>query len=442
MRVMVVAALVAAAMMVSGCVSEPAAPAAEPEEPEPVEPRYWATVAIIDTGINPYHVAFRDENATMHPSTYLPGYPEEAEALVLDFSKGPNSAQAAHDRDAEAWSKVVPGNLYWIPGTKIVGLYVAESGDGFSTGHGTMTASRAAANNHSLCTECRIVAVQGFTGAAVTWASKQPWIDAQSNSWSPIVVFQQADPAQEAGLADAFAAAAKRHLVFGSAGNGVMGKLGVLGHPSFTRSTSGPPGVISVGGHDNGEVVLWSGSWPHVVADACNNWAAVGSSLDQYSGSAGGGTSSASPYAAGAAARIILEARRVLGDDGTQGIKDGVVARGNATASGPLSDGKLTLQEVKDILFRTAVARPMKTAHDGNSCREAVPYNTYPVEWSAIPAEIPAYYFIGYGQMSIHSVAAALKVVAGEMPLPARSDVALWHQANEAQREAYHDLPH
>lgn len=404
-----------------------------------------ATVALIDTGINPYHVDFRDNSslANVHPSLYLPGYPAEAPALDLNLDGDVEDAQEAYERDAAVWENVEPRTLYWVPGTKIVGLYVAgDSGDGFSTGHGTMTASRAAGNAYSLCPECRITAVQGFNGDAVTWASQQPWIDAQSNSWSPQVVFQQADAAQEEGLADAFADAATRHLVFGSAGNGVMGKFGVVGHPSFTRSTSGPPGVVSVGGHDNGEVVLWSGSWPHVVADACANWAAVGGTIDEYSGSAGGGTSSASPYAAGEAARIVLEARRVMHDGSGLGVVDGVLARGTSTADGPLSDGDLTLDEAKEILFKTAAPRPVYTDHDGESCVTYPLYNTVPVAWEDIPSDVPAYYVIGYGQVSVHSLAAALEVVGGDAPLPDRSQADQWHAYNEQLRAAYYGLPH
>jgi hypothetical protein len=221
-----------------------------------------------------------------------------------------------------------------------------------------------------------------------------------------------------------------------------MGKGGVLGHPSFTRSTSGPPGVISAGGHDNGEVILWSGSWPHIVADACKNWAAVGGSIDKYGASEGGGTSSASPYAAGEAARIVLEARRILNDTGDIGVSDGVMARGNATASGPLSDGQLTLAEAKEILFKTAVERPVKTEHDGEGCQTYAPYNTYPIPWSQIPKEVPAYYFIGYGQISVQSLDQALMVVRGESAMPDRSSADQWNEVNEQLRDTYYQLPH
>lgn len=440
MRSLLLLALLATATL-AGCLdgdTEPLGPT--DADVGDVMPGPQAVVALVDTGINPYHVDFRDDGplGRVHPSAYLPGYPADAPALQLTLDA--ESLGEALEADAEVWDAVEPGTLYWIPGTKIVGAYTTGGGI-FDTGHGTMTASRAAGNGYSLCPECRIAVVQGFNGEAVTWASGQPWIDAQSNSWSPLVVVQQADAAQENGLADAFEDAATRHLVFGSAGNGVAGKGGVVGHPSFTRSTSGPRGVVSVGGHDNGDVILWSGSWPHVVADACDNWAAVGDTLGEYSESEGGGTSSASPYAAGAAARMVLEARRVLGDPHTEGVRDGVLARGAPADAPLLDDGNLTLHETRTLLMKSATPRPVGTEHDGGSCgMTGAPYNTYPVAWSDVPADVPPYMLIGYGQVSVDSLDRALEVLHGG-DLPGRPQADEWHAHAETLRDAYNDLP-
>ena len=59
-------------------------------------------------------------------------------------------------------------------------------------------------------------------------------------------------------------------------------------------------------------------------------------------------TSSATPFAAGGAARMLLEARRILGDTGT-GVTKGVVASGpkGRVKDGPLADGEFTLEEWK-----------------------------------------------------------------------------------------------
>lgn len=440
---------VAVLMAVAGCVQPDALTAASDEVLATPASAPYATVALVDTGINPYHVDFRDNSslALVHPSLYLPGYPTDAVALNITLDA--EDLEAALEADTDLWKSVEPGVLYWFPGTKVSGISFG-SGDApdpgfiFSTGHGSMTASRAAGNGYSLCPECRIVAVQDFSAASVTWASEQTWIDAQSNSWSPAVVFQQADIVQSPGLADAFEAAATRHAVFGSAGNGAAGKFGVLGHPAFTRSTSGPRGVIAVGGHDNGDVVLWSGSWPHVVADACSNWAVVGDTLDEYGPDQGGGTSSASPYGAGAAARMILEARRIL--NVTDGVVDAVFATGGTPMhdlpGSPLEDGDFTYDELKTVLFKTATPRPVKTDHDGDSCgMTGAPYNTYPIQWSQLPRDLPTYYFIGYGQISVDSIALALAVLHGMEPLPERPVEDEWHARAEMLRDTYNGLP-
>lgn len=409
--------------------------------PDRVAGRPVAVVALIDSGINPYHEAFRDDSplATVHPSAYLSSYPEDAVSLNLTLDA--SDLEEALEADEAVWANVEPGQLYWIPGTKIDAAYSFEEDAEppvFSTGHGTMTASRAAANQYSLCSECRIAAVQGASGDAVSWVAGKPWVDAQSNSWSPIVPFEEADPVQSRGLSEAFEAAANQQLVFASAGNGAGGKGGVAGHPSFTRSTSGPPGVVSTGGHDNGQVALWPGSTPQVVADACDNMAAVGDQIDGYD-TVGGGTSSASPYAAGAAAKLVLESRRLLDDPHETGVENGTLARGDGTGpDGVLSDGELTLEEAKRVLFHTSDPGPPETENAGEVCTTAVPHNTYPVRWDQIPEDAPRYYFIGFGAVTDETVEQGIKVLAGLEELPAREQARRMHEQVTMMRETYH----
>jgi hypothetical protein len=435
MRVLL--SLLLVGVLFAGCASNDAAPNDVPDAPQPMLGPV-ATVALVDTGINPYHIDFRDDGplAYVHPSHYLPGYPADTPALQLSLDAA--NLEAAREADKELWDSVVAGQLYWFPGTKVSGI-TFQDGSIFSAGHGTMTASRAAGNAYSLCPECRIVAVQGFNAESVAWAGSQSWIDAQSNSWSPTVPLHQADAVQSPGLADAFAEAATKQLVFGSAGNGAGGKFGVVGHPSFTRSTSGAKGVIAVGGHDNGKLILWSGSWPQVVADACDNWAAVGDTLEEYSPREGGGTSSASPYAAGAAARFVLEARNLLDD--RHGTVDGVLARGQPMGESVLADGELSLDEAKMLLMKTATPHPVATEHDGDECAMASPYNTYPVEWATIPGGAPTYPFIGYGQVSVTSVELGIAVLGGSVSMPDRAEADGWHARAELMRDAYNGVP-
>src|SRR5688572_21978962 len=58
-----------------------------------------AVVSLVDTGINPYHLSFRDPSprANKHPSTYIPGYPKDAEALHVTFDAVNYAAAVAAD---------------------------------------------------------------------------------------------------------------------------------------------------------------------------------------------------------------------------------------------------------------------------------------------------------------------------------------------------------
>ncbi len=435
-----------ALIVLAGCIGDPGDPDPRSGEgqDEGFTPGPQAVVALVDTGINPYHEAFRDDSplGQMHPSEYLPDYPEDA--VTIELTLDADNLEEALGEDQEIWDSIEPETLYWFKGTKIVGGYTTTDGEIFDTGHGTMVASRAASNDYSLCPECRIASVQGFTGDSVRWAGEQPWIDAQSNSWSPLGGVQQLEGVVwEEDLSEAFEEAATKQLVFASGGNGLTGQFGIVGQPTFTRSTSGPTGVIAVGGYDNGEVVLWSGSVPYIAADACRNWAAIGDSIDEHSSSAGGGTSSASPYAMGGAARILLEARTLLADTSTQARDETVFAQGNATGEaleGPLADGTFTLDEAKDLLLRTAQPRPEQTEHDGDTCHDFPLYNTIPVAWEDIPQDVPQYYLIGWGGINVHSLELALNVTAGNVAMPERSDTQGWHENVNMLRETYNGL--
>ena len=436
----------------------PAAAAPKPKPKAVVPP--MAMVALIDSGINPYAAAFRDRSplAYRHPSTYIPGYPKTARELRLTLDV---PYDRALERDRRTWERVRPQTLYWIPGTRIVGAISMGSGgtscpvvpvppanavnqttcedfpilDGH--GHGTMTASRAAGRPHSLAPNARIVEIEGLGAASVRWAADQGWIDVQSNSWIDLI-----PPPANGVVGDttaAFSHASTRTFTLAASGNGSAYILGFAPTPTYVLSTA-PPGVILVGGHDNGRMTLWSGSPPHVVADAYAGYAALrASSGPMVPDSIACCTSAASPYAAGAAAAIVERARRILGDRRT-GIHDGVVARGPArrVKSGPLADGVFTLEELRAVFLRTAEDRPAEGRDDGlvhwtgePRGPEFTPFGpganpfcqgcwTMPADWTVIPADAPAFPLVGYGAINERSLAAAFAVLAGTTPEPER----------------------
>lgn len=447
-----------AAPLLAGCLAGPtdgdagtAGDGAVPDEPHVV-------AAVIDTGINPYHVQFRDDSprAHVHPSEYIEGFPANATALHLTFDA--NNYTEAVLADCEVWSSVEPGQLYWVPGTRIVGAITDDDEDHDCTeddlpgrildrgGHGTMTASRLAGATTSLCPDCLIVAVQGFSPEHMVWAADQPWIDLQSNSWGYTPLPYVTDPDSRRMAKEA----AAKQPTFVAGGNGLLGFFGVAGHPAYLDNIAGPDGIVMVGGHDNGRYTPWTMTMPHVVGDVWGHPAAPHDSLD--GDDTGGGTSGATPFVAGVFARAVLEARRAVGDLG-HGVRDGdlVVASGadgaaggSSTdggaddaalpAQGPLSDGRLSVSEARVATFHTANPRPVEEPRwDGETCdptRTAVcaVYVTTPVEWRDVPDDPPAYYFVGYGQVGEGTLGPLLDVLLGKAPLPDRPD------ADEAYR--------
>ena len=62
-------------------------------------------IAVVDTGINPYHVAYRRSEYTVHPSNYIEGFPKDAPALGLSFG----AADYVTARTADDASRLGPG---------------------------------------------------------------------------------------------------------------------------------------------------------------------------------------------------------------------------------------------------------------------------------------------------------------------------------------------
>jgi len=445
--------------------------------------RPQAVVALIDTGINPYAPAFRDTSqlAKQHPSTYIPGYPKDAKALRLSLDA--SSMSKALKKDAGVWESVLPRQLYWIPGTKIIGAISMGAGGRScnrevqgqqvpllpppaggqvnvgpdcpertildDVGHGTMTASRAAGSPRSLAPGARIVAIEGLGEQSSRWAAQQSWIDIQSNSWGYLTGLFPSGMTTFREIAD-------DQLVVTASGNGV-GFSGFGPEPTYMHALSAP-GVVIVGGHDNGHVTAWSGIPPHVVADAFAPSTALHDSMAAMRPDpVACCTSTSTPYVAGGAAAIVLEARRILGDERT-GVRGGVVARGpkGVVGKGPLKDGVFTLTELREVLYRTAEARPRAGRDDGHihflgepgsQPRYADPWGTgenpycqgcwtLPLAWRDVHADVPVYPMVGYGAVNERSIALARKVLRGNKSLPARADEEAFFTQDEAVRQA------
>lgn len=468
--------LVSTGLVLALLAAIPAAGAASrPPKPKKIKKQADAVVAFVDTGINPYHKVFRDKSprAYKHPSTYIEDFPKDAEAIRLTFNA--KDYKTAVMKDCKKWDKVEDGKLYWFPGTKIIGgISFGVTRDGNceaatpgtfrildSAGHGTMVASRGASTEYGACKECLIVSIQNPMAAdivnpespngpvigSIEWAAKNStWIDAQSNSWGPIA--SAWSPTAKTGiwtaqgkLVKAIEAVSKKHLAFWASGNGATFRWGVLGHPTLL-SPHLTPSAISVGGHDSGNVNVWPGFPPHVVADSCSAWAAHPDDLEKSEDTVSSGTSGATPFVAGGSARILLEARKILGDNGT-GVHKNVVARGKkgAVKSGPLADGVFTLAEWREVALKTATPRPAGQKEDGPVCDATyAPYNSTPVKWTDVPDEYPEYIHIGYGAVDDASHKLAMKVIGGKAALPDRGATDDYFAADDTARKALYEV--
>lgn len=439
-----------------------------------------AVVAFADTGINPYHEVFRDDRprAYDHPSTYLPNYPQDA--IGLELTLDAEDWESAVIADCALWASVEPQQLYWFPGTRIVGGISFDSPPPFScddledptaftgeppvldfNGHGTMVASRGAATGFGACASCLVVAVQ-YTGsvsivgpagseasplAAISWAADQnTWIDIQSNSWGPIAPGW--DPSEQAGLlvtsphtARTIEDVSARQPAFWASGNGAAFRGGVLGHPTALSPHLGPSAII-VGGHDSGNVNLWPGFPPHVVADSCDAWAATPNSLDEVDEHVSGGTSGATPYVAGSAGQIVRIARAALGQTTHTGLDDGALATGapGEIADGLLADGVFDMADLRDVLFHTATSRPAPQDEDGPTCQLTGTYDATPVAWSDVPDEYPGYLHLGYGAVDRPAVALAADVLRGLQPMPDRAAEDEFFTVHEELRATLHQV--
>lgn len=436
--------------------------------------RSHVVIAVVDTGINPYHVAYRRPEYAVHPSEFIEGFPKSAPALGLSFGVKDYLKARAKD-DGPVWSKVEEHRLYWIPGTNIVGAY--SDYDAFDdtpligetlpegvehsrpilddNGHGTGTTSVAAGGAVSAQTrapfgsnpDALIVIVEGLGDKAVKWASEQPWIDFISGSYGDPTATPYNDTVpdlpelpQPAGRLDSreyrytdpFVLRDGRTACF-SAGNGLTRTGVATDRYSSLRPTSGPSWVVTVGAASprNDQDYGWH-SVPVDLSSYGNHWpAAAPFSTDGEQGF--GGTSNAAPLTCGVFSKALLEARRSLGDavEGIHVASDGtrVPSLGpSGLAKGLLADGVLTREEFRDAVFKTALPAAL----------DAVRFTYDPV---VIP-DSPVYYTQeGYGIANVASAKRAVEVILGRAPMPDRAEVDAWIATIDAVRNAVYP-PH
>lgn len=422
--------------------------------------RSHVVIAVVDTGINPYHVAYRRPEYAVHPSKYIEGFPADTPALGLSFGASDYVAARGAD-DGPVWSQVSERKLYWIPGTNVIGAYSQYDYEGEppgglphrpvidDDGHGTGTTSVAGGAGMSAVTrapfgsnpDALIVIVEGLGDEAVKWASEQPWIDFISGSYGDPTAVPYNDlfpvvPEELSGReyrhTAPFVLRDGRTACF-SAGNGLTRTGVATDRYSSLRPTSGPSWVVTVGAVSprNGQDYGWH-SIPVDVSSYGNHWPAA----DPFSFTGEmtfSGTSNATPVTCGVFSAALLEARRKLGDavEGIHTTEDGknVPAEGPRIRRSPLlADGVLARTELQDAVFKTALPEQFDA-----------------VRWTYDPIVVPhnpLYYTQeGYGIANVSSSLRAKDVILGRAAMPNRADVDAWIATEDAVRDSVYPPP-
>ncbi|PKO04828.1 MAG: hypothetical protein CVU41_15185 [Chloroflexi bacterium HGW-Chloroflexi-3] len=384
-------------------------------------------IAINDTGINPYHLEFSaltypdpdvltlTRNFTRHPSEYIPGYPATAKALPITLGQGYFPAA-----DAPIWTPdfINAGELYWIPGTKIIGAIEAGGSTGVTSGddahpilddngHGSGSASVSTGNRYGYCPTCLLLVVEALDESV---AAQFSWVDISSNSFGYVA---GAPLGLLFGPNEATRQAVERgQTVLFAAGNGVGNAFDVP-ISTYGSDQTGPDWNITVGAirRDNERGIVGDGIPVHISAWGDGNLPSA-CRTGTVSQCAFGGTSAATPYTAGIFGNVLTEIRWQIGD-GTVGQKPGqVVANGFPIANSPfLNDGKMTRAELREAILKTAF--PLNQDNDPSG----LPY-VYPL--TAPYNDNTDVLFEGYGAATPNGARRAIEVLLGKIPLPER----------------------
>lgn len=343
-------------------------------------------IAVIDSGFSPYHQDFLASTMPQEarpaldkaPHTYLPGFPNPRAfasyaplQLTLDGSDGTEMADL-RSADEQQWASVRGSTgsavqYRWVPGTKVIGaLSFGEDGAGdvYGTGggeHGMGSASVSTGNIYGTCPECLLVFIEYTTQEsaedALAWASRQPWIDAITNSYGFSLgvrdrYYNGTD--LEAGES----AALRGQTTFFSSGNGQENAF-VVPNTTLLSSQEGPDWIVTVGATGTSDENLSGTGKPADVAGIGESYpSAYGADTVNGKGNFSG-TSNATPQVAGIYGKALWEARRALaGASRVQ--RNGVIAAGGGVRCGAvrpgceLGDGSLTAVELRTRFFEGA----------------------------------------------------------------------------------------
>ncbi|HEY1077824.1 MAG TPA: PKD domain-containing protein [Fontimonas sp.] len=361
-------------------------------------------IAVIDSGINPYHWDFLASKMPQHlnsdvnddlpldrdPSSWVPGYPAPSAFksftkldLTLEQQAASKSTAELHAADQAQWSKIQYSqgtlnkdvNMYWFPGTKVIG-HVVFGGSALPGGsnaydpwaaasHGVGSSSVSVGNIHGSCPNCLLVYVHGTSEEASQWVSKQDWIDLQTNSWGYSATLVVRDRIYAGSDTELQRRVTERgQSIFFSAGNGLENAF-VAPNPTLFSSQEGPDWVITVGAIDTDGDAPGHGRPAEVSSLGGDYKSAYGGDGSVNAEGDFSGTSNATPVLAGLYGEALYQMRRSLaGKSRLQ--SNGVIAQGGAgcgakNAQCALADGKISVHEMREAFFRAA--QPTRSAY-------------------------------------------------------------------------------
>lgn len=251
-------------------------------------------VAVIDTGVNPYHQSF-----STSAGDALPARLEPVEVRQVPLTAA-GSFTERHAADRPTWLALDPGEIYHPAGTRL--LMVSMRGfsqlDTYERGHGTGVASVIA----DIAPEALILSVQvtNHTGsqmpAAIRWVANQTWVDIVHLSWGDTGT--SIDEHSNTITSATRSAWQQGKLVVTASGNSPL--------PSHLQMYAGPPWTISVGqwNASTGSDTPDDGTAPDLVANHTTR-VATADAIDGWRW--GTSTSFSSPIVTGILAKAIGE---------------------------------------------------------------------------------------------------------------------------------------
>ena len=306
-------------------------------------------IAVIDSGINVYHEAFRRPNLTVDPSSYIDGFPNDTAAVNLTFT---GNYTSNYEADKYIWEEQLKTHtLYWFPHTNVIGISISQFLptilifkeypiiDEFF--HGTGVASIIAKQNPN-ATIVMIEAGADKLDEAFSWAVNQSWIDIITTEYAilyrPLILFSSLR--QWADLP----AITKRGYDEGKIIIVPSGNRPWV-NPMFSP-LSGPPWVICVGGAEpfcHGAALSATKNADY-VSSFTQDAAFYESTTTYFSAS---GTSFSVPSVAGTISNIIFSIRKEV--NYTHGIIN------NTLIFIPEQDVHITNKDIRNAINHTAV---------------------------------------------------------------------------------------